>query len=194
MTGKLTLGLYNCYDPKQWHDIMRITLARVGPVAMAFDCAVATFGFPFDQARSRGARDSQPLRSPGEVAAFVAESTSIGEGGDYFSELVAAGRFHVFPFPSAGFPSSLGRLVATTPSPSNAKAAPLEVARELAAGHPQLLLFGLGPRGLPADVLAGASHHLELTGRGISMETSTALGALPAMIHAHLQHVGEGGR
>ncbi|MEA3136835.1 MAG: uncharacterized protein QOC71_1116, partial [Thermoplasmata archaeon] len=56
--GKLTLGLYNCYDPKQWYDIMRITLARVGPVAMAFDCDVATFGFPFEQARARKAKET----------------------------------------------------------------------------------------------------------------------------------------
>lgn len=189
MPGRLTLGLYNCYDPKRWHDIMRITLARVGPVAMAFDCDVAAFGFPFEQARARGAKQSEPLRRPDDIAAFVAESTTIGEGGDYFVELVRAKRFHVQAFPTAGFPASLGRLVATTPSPSNAKVSPLDVARALAAGQPQLLLFGLGPRGLPDDVLQAAPVHLELTGRGISMETSTALGALPAMVHAHLQHV-----
>ncbi|MHB1261520.1 MAG: DUF531 family protein [Thermoplasmatota archaeon] len=187
--GKLTLGLYNCYDPKQWHDIMRITLARVGPVAMAFDCDVATFGFPFEQARARNAKQAEPLRSPAAIAAFVAGSTTIGEGGEYFSELAASGRFQALPFPTSGFPASLGRLVATTPSPSNTKTDPLAVAKELAAGHPQLLLFGLGPRGLPDQVLAAATHHLELTGRGISMETSTALGALPAMVSAHLHHL-----
>lgn len=189
MPGRLTLGLYNCYDPKQWHDIMRVTLARVGPVAMAFDCDVATFGFPFEQARARNAKESQPLRTPAAVAEFVAASTSIGEGGEYFAELAGSGRFQALPFPTSGFPPALGRLVATTPSPSNAKTDPLAVARELAAGRPQLLLFGLGPRGLPPAVLDEAPHHLELTGRGISMETSTALGALPAMVHAHLQHV-----
>ena len=187
--GKLTLGLYNCYDPKQWHDIMRITLARVGPVAMAFDCDVATFGFPFEQARARNAKQSEPLRTPKAIAAFVAASTSIGEGGDYFTELAASGRFQAFPFPAPGFPAALGRLVATTPSPSNAKTDPLAVAKELAAGRSQLLLFGLGPRGLPASVLEAAPHHLELTGKGISLETSTALGALPAMVAAHLQHL-----
>lgn len=189
--GKLTLGLYNCYDPKQWHDIMRITLARVGPVAMAFGCDVATFGFPFEQARARNAKESKPLRTPSDIAAFVAASTSIGEGGEYFTELAAAGRFKAYPFPpgTEGFPAALGRLVATTPSPSNAKTDPLAVAKELAAGRAQLLLFGLGPRGLPAAVLEAAPHHLELTGRGISLETSTALGALPAMVAAHLQHL-----
>jgi uncharacterized protein len=188
--GKLTLGLYNCYDAKQWHDIMRITLARAGPVAMAFDCDVATFGFPFEQARARGAKSSEPLRTPQDIAAFVAESTSIGEGGDYFLDLVGKGRFQAHPFPAKGFPASLGRLVATTPSPSNRKVSPLDVAKDLAAGRSQLLLFGLGPRGLPAEVLAAAPDHLELTGRGVSMETATALGALPAMVHAHLQHLG----
>jgi hypothetical protein len=181
--------LYNCYDPKQWHDIMRITLARVGPVAMAFDCDVATFGFPFEQARARKAKETEPLRTPADIADFVATSTTIGEGGEYFGELVGSGRFQALPFPTAGFPAGLGRLVATTPSPSNAKTDALGVARELAAGRPQLLLFGLGPRGLPDPVLEAAPIHLELTGRGVSMETSTALGALPAMVAAHLMHL-----
>lgn len=189
--GKLTLGLYNCYDPKQWHDIMRITLARAGPVAAAFDCDLATFGFPFEQARARGAKASEPLRSPADVAAFVAEGTSIGEGGEHLVALAQQGRFSIHPFPAGkGVPGQLGRLVATTPAPDGGKATtPLAVAQDLAAGHAQLLLFGLGPRGLPADVLAAAHHHLEITGKGIAMETATALGALPAMLAAHRQHL-----
>ena len=173
---------------------MRITLARIGPVAMAFDCDVATFGFPFEQARARKAKESEPLRTPQQVAGFVAASTSIGEGGESFVELAAQGRFHVHPFPTEGkgFPPVLGRLVATTPSPTAARTDALAVAQELAAGRPQLLLFGLGPRGLPAAVLEAAALHLEITGKGISMETATALGALPAMVHAHLRHVGPG--
>ena len=189
--GRLTLGLYNCYDPKQWHEIMRITLARVGPVALAFDADVTTFGFPFEQARARGAKSTDPLRTPADVAAFVSEGTSIGDNGTHFTDLVAAGRFALHPFPrGGGFPAKLGRLVATTPAPDPAKATtPLDVARDLAAGHDQLLLFGLGPRGLPAPVLDHAAVHLELTGKGLSMETATALGALPAQLHTHLQHL-----
>ncbi len=187
-TGKITLGLWNCYDPKQWHEIMRVTLARAGPVAAAFGCDLATFGFPFEQARARGAKSTDPLRTPADVAAFVAEGTSIGEGGEHFADLVRQGRFHMAPFgaPAARF----GRLVATTPNPAAGKGTtPLAVAKELAAGHPQLLVFGLGPRGLPADVLAAAPAHLEITGKGVAMETATALGALPAMLHAHLLHL-----
>lgn len=196
MAACLTLGLYNCYDPKKWHDIMRITLARAAPVALAFDCDVATFGFPFGQARRRGARESDALRTVHDIAQFVAEGTSIGEGGEYFRDLATSGRFKNFPFPKAGggFPLQLGRMVATTPHPEKAKMTrPADVAHELAAGESQLLVFGLGPRGLPTDVLADASHHLELTGKGISMETATALGALPALISAHLSYLdGEG--
>ena len=55
--------------------------------------------------------------------------------------------------------------------------------------HPWDFPFGLGPRGLPAQLLEPSPNHLELTGRGISMETATALGALPAIVATHLQHI-----
>jgi hypothetical protein len=192
MNGKVTLGLYNCYDAKQWHDIMRITLARAAPVALAFECDVATFGFPFLQARRRGAKETDGLRRPEDVARFVADGTSIGEGGEAFVDLVAHGRFGMHTFPEAdGFPAGLGHLVVTTQAPDAAKAvSPLQVGRDLVAGLDQLVLFGLGPRGLPAHVLAQAEHHLEITGRGIGLETATALGALPAMLAAHRMHLG----
>lgn len=192
MSGRLTLGLYNCYDPKQWHDIMRITLSRAGPVALAFGAGLVTFGFPFEQARRRGARSTEPLRSPDDVAGFIADGTSIGEGGEHFHELVEKGRFRAEPFPvGAAFPARHGRLVVTTPRPEAAKATtPLAVAKALASGQDQLVLFGLGPRGLPPEVLEGAPVHLEFTGQGISLETSTAIGALPALLHAHLEHLG----
>jgi hypothetical protein len=84
----------------------------------------------------------------------------------------------------------VGRLVATTPAPDPGKAVtPVQVAKELSAGHDQLLLYGLGPRGLPAEVLQAAPHHLEITGKGLSMETATALGALPALLFAHRAHL-----
>ncbi len=192
MSGRLTLGLYNCYDPKQWHDIMRITLARAGPVAAAFDCNLATFGFPYAQARRRGAtRTEKGLDTPVDVAEFVAGTTSIGEGGEHLVGLAAAGRFRIEDFSRDGvFPARFGRLVATTPAPDPRKAvSPLDVARELVAGRDQLLLFGLGPRGLPAAVLDASPVHLEITGKGIPLETATALGALPAMVAAHRFHL-----
>ena len=190
MDGKLTLGLYNCYDPKQWHEIMRITLARAAPVAVAFDCELATFGFPFEQARARGAKQSEPLRTASDVAQFVMDGTGKGEGGERLLELADTGRFRIVPFED-GFPKAMGPLVATTPHPEATKArTPLFLAQHVASGAPHLLLFGLGPRGLPDAVMAAAPVHLELTGKGVSLETATALGALPAMIAAHLEHLG----
>ena len=192
LAGRPTLGLYNCYDPKQWHEIMRITLARAAPVAVAYDCDLATFGFPYEQARRRGAKKNDlGLDSPAAIAAFVQESTSIGEGGGAFDDLIESGRFHVVGFPRPGFPPNFGRPIATTPHPAtDRRVSSLDVARELAAGRSQLLVIGLGPRGLPTGVVDACSHHLEATGRGVSLETSTAIGAIPAAIAAHLQHVG----
>ncbi len=201
MKGRLTLGLYNSYDPVRWHDAMRRALARAAPVALAFECNLATFGFPYDEGRRRESKNPEApdLRTPIEVANFVANSTSIGDGGSYFRDLAAAGRFHLFDYPggkhgaSAGFPPQLGRVVVTSehPQPRAQAVTPLQMAESLRRGESQLLVVGLGPRGLPAGVLKGAKHTLELTGRGIGFETATALAAMPALIHAHLQHLGK---
>ncbi len=178
---------------------MRRTLARAAPVALAFDCNLATFGFPYDEGRRRESKDAEApdLRTPVEVADFVADSTTIGAGGDYFRELAAAGRFHTFPFPGkgGGFPPQLGRAIVTSEhvQPHATAVRPSEVASELHGGASQVVVFGLGPRGLPKEVLQGARHCLELTGRNIGFETATALAALPAIIHTHLDHLAKRG-
>jgi hypothetical protein len=41
-----------------------------------------------------------------------------------------------------------------------------------------LLLFGLGPRGLPKEMFESCDQHLDITTRGMSLETCTALGAV----------------
>lgn len=192
MSGRATLGLYNCYDPRQWHDIMRITLARAGPVALAFDCDLATFGFPFAQARRRGAiRHEGGLDRPLDVAHFVSDTTTVGESTEPLVQLAEERRFHIHPFPTgATWGARHGRVVATTPHPAPGKeTTPLQLAQALQKGEHALVLFGLGPRGLPEPILTGASQHLEITGRGLSMETATALAALPALLAAHRQHL-----
>ncbi|MEK6985205.1 MAG: DUF531 family protein [Candidatus Thermoplasmatota archaeon] len=196
MPGRLTLGLYNTYDAKQWHDVLRVMLARAAPVAVAFDCDLVTFGFPYAQARKPGARLADlGLTTPAAVAKFVSASTSIGEGAEHLEALAAEGRFRLLNFDDAEIrPPFLGRLVATTPHPNPTKAmTPLRIAQARVAGGDQTLLFGLGPRGLSPDLLGRAEHHLELTGKSISLDTATALGALPAMIAAHMHHLGGGG-
>jgi len=48
-------------------------------------------------------------------------------------------------------------------------------------------VFGLGPRGLDdRAVYPLGKYHFDLTGRGLSLETATAIGAAPATIWAML--------
>ncbi|HLE96365.1 MAG TPA: DUF531 family protein [Candidatus Thermoplasmatota archaeon] len=217
MPGRLTIGLYNSYDPRKLHEAHRRALARAAPLALAFDANLATFGFPFHASAGdlkvarggAGAAAAAPLdlRTPLDVARFVAGTTSIGEGGDYFVELAKLGRFQLFPFPERGFPPQLGEVVLTTeharcPRDTSARA----VARALVDGRSQLLVFGLGPHGVPKDVHAMAAWELDITaspgqgggsGRagagpdaetgGYSLETATALGAVVGAIFAHVE-------
>jgi len=169
MPGRVTIGLYNSYDPVKFHESHRRALARAGPLALAFDCNLVTFGFPYDK----------ELSTPSEIAAWVSTTTSIGESGAYLVELAQRGRFSCFDFPKKGFPPQFGEVVITTRKPSkqsSTKAA--QIRSDLKAGRSVLLVFGLGPRGLPKEVFEMAERHLDITDRGLSLETCTALGAV----------------
>src|SRR5436853_6678564 len=92
--GRMTIGLYNSYDPVKFAEAHRRALARAAPVALAFDANLATFGFPFE-------RD---LRTPQQTAAWVSGATSSGLDGKYLRELADAGRLLPFEFPQRRFP------------------------------------------------------------------------------------------
>ena len=169
MPGRVTIGLYNSYDPVKFHESHRRALARAGPLALAFDCNLATFGFPYNK----------DLSTPAEIAAWVSTTTSIGESGAYLIELAQRGRFSCFDFPKKGFPPQLGEAVTTTRKPSKQKSVDaVQIRSDLKAGRSVLLVFGLGPRGLPKEVFKITEKHLDITGRGLSLETCTALGAV----------------
>ena len=177
--GRMTIGLYNSYDPVKFAEAHRRALARAGPIALAFDANLATFGFPYDK----------DLRTPLEIVRWISGTTSIGEGGKYLVELAEAGRFQTFDFPKKGFPPQLGDVVVTTnrPDPQRAAGAKL-LAGLLKRGRSLCLVFGLGPRGLDdRDVYPLGRYHFDLTGRGLSLETAAAIGAAPAIIWAMLQ-------
>jgi len=194
---RATLGLFNSYDPVRFHEAHRRALARAAPLALAFDANLATFGFPFDEGRRRELGEGPQrapraeraaavpdLRTPVEVARFVADSTTIGEGGAYFVALAEQGRFQAFPFPERGFPPQLGEVVLTTRQPEAKKAMTPAEARATLERQGLLLLFGLGPRGVPKDVRGMAAHHLDVTSKGFSLETCTAMGAVAAAVLA----------
>ncbi len=171
--GRKTLGLYNSYDKTKIREAHRRALARAGPVALAFDCNLATFGFPFD-------RD---MRTPAEIVEWISETTSIGDNGQYLIKLAQAGRFQTFDMPKKGFPPQLGTVIVTTRKPAAQKAIrPGELARQIDRGESVLLLVGLGPHGLPKKIFDIGQHHLDITGKGLSLETCTAMGIIPAVL------------
>lgn len=173
------IGLYNSYDPVKFHEAHRRALARAGPIALAYDANLCTFGFPY------GVKEG---KTPLEIVRWVAGTTSIGEDGGHLVDLAERGRFHVFDLPAKGFPPQLGTIVVTTNHPDRRKGISAKgVADRLLAGSSVCLVFGLGHRGIEdLDVYALAAHHLDITAKGVALETATALGAVPAMIAAYL--------
>ncbi len=169
MPGRVTIGLFNSYDPVKFREAHRRVLARAGPLALAFDCNLATFGFPYEK----------DLSTPAEIAQWVSTTTTIGEDGGYLVQLSEKGRFSAFDFPKKGFPPQLGEAVITTRKPVKGKSvSPEDVRATLRSGKSVLLLFGLGPHGLPKEVFELTDRHLDITTRGMSLETCTALGAV----------------
>jgi hypothetical protein len=171
----MTIGLYNTYDPTKFREAHRRVLARSGPVALAFGCNLVTFGFPYER----------EMRTPQDIVEWLSTTTSIGDGGEYLIELAKAGRFSIFDKPAKGFPPQFGEVIITTrkPEPGNS-VSPRKVADMVKGGQSILLLFGLGPHGLPKEMFKVGKYHLDITGKGYSMETATAIGAVPAMLRA----------
>ncbi len=175
MPGRMTIGLYNTYDPTKFREAHRRVLARSGPVALAFGCNLATFGFPYER----------EMRTPQDIVEWLSTTTSIGDGGEYLIELAKAGRFSIFDKPSKGFPPQFGEIIITTRKPEPERTiSPRRVAEMVKGGQSILLLFGLGPHGLPKELFKVGKYHLDITGKGYSMETATAIGAVPAMLRA----------
>lgn len=221
MPGRLTIGLYNAYDPRRFLEAHRRALARAAALALAFDAHLATFGFPFQDlaahagrtAENRGAKreekrgmgdDEVSLRTPVEIARYVAATTSVaGTGGrrgeeedaSAFVALAERGGFHAFDFPDKGFPPQLGTVVLTTEHAECPRdTSPRAVARELVDGRSQLLVFGLGPQGTPKEIRPLATWELDVTGKHVGLETATALGAVIAAIAAHAESLSGGSR
>src|SRR2546428_6947641 len=141
--GRMTVGLCNSYVPVKFAEAHRRALARAGPIALAFDANLATFGFPYDK----------DLRTPLEIVRWISGTTSIGESGKYLVELAEAGRFQTFDFPKKGFPPQLGDIVVTTNRPDSQRAAGAKLlAGLLRRGRPKFLFvcFGAPGPGHPA--------------------------------------------
>ncbi|HHT74489.1 MAG: DUF531 family protein [Methanomassiliicoccaceae archaeon] len=179
--GRATIALYNSYDPTKFREAHRRALARAGPLALAFDLNLATFGFPFPA----------ELQTPREIADWVATTTSIGEHGGFLQKLTGKGRFQTFPYPNRGFPPQLGEAILTTSKPAaDRKVGMDDVVAALRSGRSVLVVFGLGPRGAPREVFEMCRMHLDITPGGFSLETCTAMGAVAGVIAHRLRERG----
>jgi hypothetical protein len=171
--GRATIGLFNSYDPNNFREAHRRALARAGALALALDQNLATFGFPFPEGPS----------TPRELADWVADTTTIGDDGRYLRELASQGRFQSFSYPARGFPPQLGEVILTTSKPQeNKRVSVQQLIDKLSRGEGVCLIFGLGPRGVPKNVHEIAKAHLDVSERGMSLETCTAMGAVSAVI------------
>ncbi len=166
----LTMALYNTYDVKKVHEAHLRAIARAAPVAHAYGFHLALVGFPLE---------GKPL----DVARKISTHTTIGEDGRYLLELAEKNRFHIIDFPRRGFPPQFGTPVATTRKPDESREiSPIELAERAFCGESFLLLIGLGRHGLPKEIFKLARYHMDITGRRVSLETCTAIGAIPAKI------------
>lgn len=175
--GRMTIGLYNAYDPVKFREPHRRVIARAGGLAMAFGMNLALFGFPFPE----------DITQPKELAQWVAGTTSIGSHGDYFMDLAEEGRFMSFPYPAKGFPPQLGEPILTTSKPDPKKSVTLRQTAEMVQrGQSILLVFGIGPHGVPKGPASIPRYNLDITDGRYSLETCTALGAVSGALHAML--------
>ncbi len=152
-----TLALVNSYSGGLGAPHVR-AVARAAPLCIAFDLDLVLIDFP-------GTID--------DIVDMVAADSQVGEGEGYARTLLQERRLKVLPLVS-GLPEAWpGRPVATTPHPDPEKNRDL-----LTLEHPVCLLVGVGRQGIPKRMLHAAQVHYELTGKGISLETATAMGIL----------------
>ncbi len=173
----LTLGIVNTYDKIKLHEGHYRSIARAAPIAYAFGFNLALFDYPFRM-------------SAEELVNFVKDKTTIGESGKYLEELFKSGRFFVFDLPEKGFQPQFGAVVVTTSHPAKEKQIlPRALAELINKKKSFLFLIGLGHKGLPQELFEMAQYHLDITSKGVSLETCTAIGAVPAIISGYAERI-----
>jgi hypothetical protein len=167
----LTLGLYNTYDKEKVVEAHYRGIARGAPIAYAYGFNLALVGFPYDL-------EDQAL------VEFVKDNTTIGASGLYLQKLYDEKRLFILDIPERGFPAHFGALVVTTSRPEKKKNINADAIAEMMVKNRSLLiLIGLGRKGLPKEYFDMSRHQLDITdGKGISLETCTAIGAIAAKL------------
>lgn len=161
----IVLCLVNTYDKLKLHEIHLRSIARAIPLCYAYDFHLALYDFPF-------------WKDVRDVVKDVVEYTTIGHP-SYAYNLLEKNRIHLID----KFPAHFGDLIATTPNPDSSKALSFEDMVRVISERSTTFLIGLGRKGLPKDLMEKAKYHFEATGRGVSLETCTALGVIATTIH-----------
>jgi len=168
----LTMGIVNMYDKIKIVDAHYRAIARAAPICYAYGFSLALFDFPFKMNKD-------------ELVDFVMDKTTIGDSGKYLDLLNKEHHLFVSDLPPKGFPAHFGSVVTTTSMPYPQKVlTPLDVATGNMRKKSYLFLVGLGHKGLPKDLYERSEYHLDITMKGISLETCTAIGAIPTQINA----------
>jgi hypothetical protein len=162
----ITLCLVNTYDKLILHEIHLRSIARAVPLCYAFRFHLALLDFDF-------------WKNEGEMVRSVTEYTTIGEHGKYAIELLETGKIHLIK----KIPAHFGEIIATTSKPDPVKKLSEEELRKLLKYESTTFLIGLGRRGLPKDLMKRAKHHLDITWRGVSLETCSAIGVIASSLH-----------
>ncbi len=170
----LTLGIVNTYDKIKIHEAHYRSIARAAPIAYSFGFNLALFDYPFKMDAC-------------ELVNSVKDKTTIGGSGKYLAQLLGTGKFFVFELPEKGFQPQFGFPVVTTSHPDKKKEILLPALSEsIIRKKSFLFLIGLGHKGLSPDLFQIAPYHLDITSKGIPLETCTAIGAVPAVISGYI--------
>ncbi|MBO8181212.1 MAG: DUF531 family protein [Archaeoglobus sp.] len=158
----ICLCLVNTYDKLMLHEIHLRSIARASPICYAYGFHLALLDFPF--------WDSEE-----EMVSQIVDYTTIGEGGKFARILLEEGKIHLVE----KIPAYFGEIIATTSKPEG-KGISLEELRKLLKEGSVTFLIGLGRRGLPREMVKKARHQLDVTWKGVSLETCSAIGVIAA--------------
>lgn len=151
------LCLYNSYDKLNLHDIHIRSVARAAPVCYSLGFHLVLLDFP------------QPMYDT------VVNNTTIGESGKFLEQLKALSHFSEL---KKKLP--LATPVVTTSNPDVNKQVTCKQLVTLSAKENLAFIIGLGRRGIPTSLRRKVYYHWDVTGKGVSLETCTAIGYIAA--------------
>jgi hypothetical protein len=157
--------LYNSYDKLKVHEIHVRSVARAAPICYAFGGDLVLLDFP------------EPMYE------HVMGNTTIGESGVYLKLLKKNQKFSEL---SQRLP--LATPVITTSNPDAQKQVTTrQLVEWYIRGEKLAFIIGLGRKGLPRALRKKGRYHWDVTCKGISLETCTAIGCITAVFSTMVQ-------